>query len=263
VLFSWFFLGMEKVVVCPYKKPDALCRLICFSWAAGGTSEFTAWGKLFSSSIEVSSIRLPGRESRANEPFVKDMADIVNEVTSALLKILQEKPFAFFGHSFGSYVSFAVALHLKEKYGLEPIHLFTSGAHAPVSKALLPIKCVNMYDIKDEDIVNYMGLLGATPSKHLQTEENRKHMLLLFREDFRVLQTFSFEKPEGNTPFSCDVTCFNGSEDKPYDLEAWHDLTSGDISLYKLPGHHFYLLEPANEIFLMKHITRCIENAGL
>ncbi|KAM6104468.1 LOW QUALITY PROTEIN: S-acyl fatty acid synthase thioesterase, medium chain [Theristicus caerulescens] len=253
---------MEKVVVCPYKKPNALCRLICFSWAGGGASEFAAWGRLFGSSIEVSSIRLPGREARANEPFVKDMTDIVNEVTSALLKKLQEKPFAFFGHSFGSYVSFAVALHLKEKYGLEPIHLFQSGAHAPVSKALLPIKCINIYDAKDEDIVICVGLLGATPSKHLQNEENRKQ-LLLFREDFRVLQTFSFEKPEGNTPFSCDVTCFNRSEDKPYDLEAWHDLTSGDISLYKLPGHHFYLLEPANEIFLMKHITRCIENAGL
>ncbi|KFQ92707.1 S-acyl fatty acid synthase thioesterase, medium chain [Nipponia nippon] len=254
---------MEKVVVCWYKKPNALCRLICFSWAAGGTSEFAVWGKLFNSSVEVCSIRLPGRECRANEPFAKDMADVVNEVTSALLKKLQEKPFAFFGHSFGSYVSFAVALHLKEKYGLEPIHLFTSGAHAPVSKALLPMKSINMYDVQDEDIVRCIELLGGTYSEHLQNEKCRKHLLVALREDLRVLQTFSFEKPEGSTPFSCDVTSFNGSEDKPYYLEAWHDLTSGDVFLYKLPGCHFYLLEPANEIFLIKHITRCIENAGL
>lgn len=27
-----------------------------------------------------------------------------------------------------------------------------------------------------------------------------------------------FEKAERNIPFSCDITCFNGSDDKLYDL---------------------------------------------
>ncbi|NWX21890.1 SAST synthase, partial [Aegotheles bennettii] len=262
VLF-FSFLGMEKLVACPYRRPDALCRLICFPWAGGGTSQLAQWGKLFNSAIEVSSIRLPGRESRFKEPFAKDMTSIVNEITSALLKELQEKPFAFFGHSFGSYISFAVALHLKEKYGLEPIHLFVSGAHAPNSEAFLPIKSAPICDSKDEDILRYIEVLEGTPSELLQNEDIKKHLILTFREDIRVLQTFSFEKAEKNIPLSCDITCFDGSEDKPHDLEAWHDLTSGDTSFYKFPGGHFYLLEPSNEIFLTKHITRCIENAGL
>ncbi|NXX90139.1 SAST synthase, partial [Centropus bengalensis] len=257
------FLGMEKMVACLYKRPNAVCRLICFPWAGGGTSQFAQWGKLFSSSIEVLSIRLPGRDSHPLEPFAKDMTTLVNGIASVLLKELEEKPFAFFGHSFGSYISFAVALHLKEKHGLEPVHLFASGAHAPHSEAFLPIKNLPICDLDDEDILGHIQSLGGTPPQVLQNEDAKKHLIHTFREDLRVLQTFFFEKPENNIPFSCDITCFDGSEDEPHDSEAWRDLTSGDISFYKLPGGHFYLLEVSNEIFLAKHITRCIENAGL
>ncbi|NXP79691.1 SAST synthase, partial [Ramphastos sulfuratus] len=262
-IFSWLSLGMEKLIACPYKRPNALCRLICFPWSGGGTSTLAQWGRLFSSSTEVYSVRFPGRESHLKEPFAKDMASLVTEITTALLQELQEKPFAFFGHSFGSYVSFAVALQLKEKYGLEPFHLFVSGAHAPNSEALLPIKSIPIHDTTDEDILKYIAVQGGTPSELLQSEDMKKHLIQTFREDLRVLQTFSFEKAERKTPLSCDITCFNGSEDKPYDLTAWPELTSGDTSCYELPGGHFYLLEPSNEIFLIKHITRCIENAGL
>ncbi|NXE47995.1 SAST synthase, partial [Casuarius casuarius] len=256
-----FSLGMEKVVACSYKRPNALYRLICFPWAGGGTSRLARWGRLFSSSIEVYSVRLPGRECRINEPFAQDMTSVVNEITSVLLKDLQEKPFAFFGHSFGSYISFAVALHLKEKYGLEPIHLFISGAHAPHSEAFLPIK--RLHDVEDEAIIAHTKILGGTPFELLQSEDLRKNLILTLKEDLRVLQTFSFEKAERNIPLSCDITCFDGSEDTAHDLEAWNGVTSGDVSIYKLPGGHFYLLEPSNEIFLTKHITICLEYADL
>ncbi|NWV17714.1 SAST synthase, partial [Origma solitaria] len=254
---------MEKLVACVHKRPDALCRLICFPWAGSGTSQLARWGKLFNDSIEVFCIRFPGREIRLNEPFAKDMTSIVNEVTSALLKELKEKPFAFFGHSFGSYVSFAVALNLKKKYGLEPVQLFLSGAHAPHSEAILPMKNIPLSDVKDEEVFAYLQTLGGIPSDLLHNEETRKSLVFTFREDFRVLQTFSFEKAEMDIPFSCDITCFNGSDDKPHDLQGWQEITSGDTSFYDLPGGHFYLLEPSNESFLAKHITRCIENAGL
>ncbi|NXF03037.1 SAST synthase, partial [Smithornis capensis] len=263
VLLSWrFFLGMEKVIACAQKKPDALCRLICFPWAGGGTTELAQWSKLFSNSIEVLCVRFPGRETRLNEPFMKDMTSMVNEVTSVLLKELQEKPFAFFGHSFGSYLSFAVALHLKEKYGLEPVHLFVSSAHAPSSEAVTHLKDISIANASDEELLAYIQMLGGTPEL-LPNEDLRKEMLLTFREDSRVFRTFCFEKAEMDIPLSCDITCFSGSDDKPHDLRAWQEVTSGDTSFYELPGGHFYLLEPSNGIFLTKHITRCIEKAGL
>ncbi|NWV46209.1 SAST synthase, partial [Daphoenositta chrysoptera] len=258
-----FFQEMEKLIACAHKRPDALCRLICFPWAGGGTLQLAQWGKLFSDSIEVFCIRFPGRETRLMEPFAKDMTSMVNEVTNVLLKELEEKPFAFFGHSFGSYLSFAVALQLKEKYRLEPVHLFISGANAPHSEGFLALKSLPVSDAKDEEILAYLQNLGGTPSELLHNEDIRKQMLLTIREDFRVLQTFLFEKAEMDIPLSCDITCFNGSDDKVHDVQAWQELTSGDTSFYELLGGHFYLLEPSNESVLTKHITRCIENAGL
>lgn len=46
------------------------------------------------------SIRLPGRESRIEEPLARDMGQIVDEVVCVLLPVLQDKPFAFFGHRY-------------------------------------------------------------------------------------------------------------------------------------------------------------------
>ncbi|XP_008304362.1 S-acyl fatty acid synthase thioesterase, medium chain-like, partial [Stegastes partitus] len=81
--------------------------------------------------FSVLALKLPGRESRAREPFFEDMQQIVEEVVDVLLPLLQEKPFALFGHSFGAFTSFAVAEALKKHHNVEPAHMFLSGASAP------------------------------------------------------------------------------------------------------------------------------------
>ena len=47
--------------------------------------------------LPVYSVRLPGREK-----FFQNMQQIVDEVIEALLPALKEKPFAFFGHRYGT-----------------------------------------------------------------------------------------------------------------------------------------------------------------
>ncbi|NWW39040.1 SAST synthase, partial [Panurus biarmicus] len=255
---------MEKLVACVQKKPSALCRLICFPWAGGGTSQLAQWGKLFNDTIEVFCIRLPGRESRLEEPFAKDMTNVVNEVTSVLLKELKEKPFAFFGHSLGNYMSLAVALHLKEKYGLEPVHFFVSAAHGPnVSYRIVNImEQIHKLATKSKSNILQYAMQSSfnTKSTFLQNLWSEKYLMECFMTTFYVHR---FEKAEMNIPFSCDITFFCGSDDKIYDVQGWRELTRGDTSIYELPGDHFYLLKPSNESLLIKHITRCIENADL
>uniref|UniRef100_A0A2K5XFU5 oleoyl-[acyl-carrier-protein] hydrolase n=1 Tax=Mandrillus leucophaeus TaxID=9568 RepID=A0A2K5XFU5_MANLE len=90
----------EKVFNCLYKNPEATFKLICFPWAGGGSVHFAKWGQDTHDSLEVHSLRLPGRESRIEEPFANDISQLVDEVVCALQPVIQDKQFAFFGHRY-------------------------------------------------------------------------------------------------------------------------------------------------------------------
>ncbi|XP_053569978.1 S-acyl fatty acid synthase thioesterase, medium chain isoform X2 [Bombina bombina] len=251
---------MDKLITCFYRRPSAVTRLICFPWAGGGSLYYAQWGKLFDDTIEVYSIKLPGRESRSKEPFAQNMEQIVDEVIQALLPELQEKSFAFFGHSFGSFTSFATAVRLKETYGLEPVHLFVSGASAPHSKTRFPNQ--KRSELSDEDFLKWMSHTGGTPAEVLQNKDAMQLFIPPLKADLRVVENFVYEKPDTHV-LSCGITCFDGTEDVPHDLEAWSHLTKGDFSIHKLPGGHFYLKDPTNEKHLVNHICKYLETAEM
>ncbi|XP_039592433.1 S-acyl fatty acid synthase thioesterase, medium chain isoform X1 [Polypterus senegalus] len=251
---------MEKIVNCFCKQPDAVARLICFPWAGGGSVHYARWGKIFNCSIEVYSVKLPGREARAKEPFAVDIHEIVNEVTQALLPQLQEKPFAFFGHSFGALTSFATAEYLKRVYGLEPTHLFVSGSSAPHSIARTTSQKTS--ELPDKEFLEWMTTVGGTPPEILGNPEVVNLFLPVLKADLRVVENYSYLKPPSSV-LSCAITAFDGTEDVPHDIDAWKELTSGEFTKQMLPGSHFYLKDPQNEAHLVKYITKCLETTEI
>ncbi|KAG7219430.1 hypothetical protein INR49_009264 [Caranx melampygus] len=179
---------MEQVVSCFQRRPDAVSRLICFPWAGGGSIHYARWGKVLSSFVEVLSVRLPGRESRAQEPFFTHMQQVVDEAVAALLPLLREKPFALFGHSFGALTSFAVADVLKRNYDLEPVHLFLSGASAPYSETR--INAVKRSHLSDQDFLQWLRSIGGTPPELLSNPEVLKLFLPALKADLRVVESY-------------------------------------------------------------------------
>ncbi|NXI08515.1 SAST synthase, partial [Irena cyanogastra] len=237
------------------KRPDAVCRLICFSWAGGGTSQLAQWGRLFNDSIEgLSFLWLPGRETCLHEPFAKDMTSVVNEVTSVLLKEFKEKPFAFFGHretaSYCSFDNLALLLYLYFTFLLLSDHVKFSFFFLIFSSPYV------LYNLTPE--ICYVLEKNRKPFLYVEANSKYRYLLECFMITFYVHR---FEKTEMNIPFFCDITYFCGSDDKIHGAKGWQELTTGDASFYELPGDHFYLLKAANESFLIKHITRSIQNA--
>ncbi|XP_026204644.1 S-acyl fatty acid synthase thioesterase, medium chain [Anabas testudineus] len=247
---------MEKVINCFKKNPEAVARLICFPWAGGGSIHYARWGNVLNSSIEVFAITLPGRESRAKEPFFQSMQQIVDEIIGVLLPLLKEKPFALFGHSFGAFTSFAVADSLKKLHNIEPVHIFLSGASAPYSETR--INTPKRSELSDDDFLKWMISIGGTPPELLANPEVLKLFLPALKADLHVVEHYRCNKPD-SAFLTCPVTCFDGRDDIPHDLQAWKDITSGDFTVRMLDGLHFYLKDSGNERIILDYITKHLE----
>ncbi|XP_078005798.1 S-acyl fatty acid synthase thioesterase, medium chain [Phascolarctos cinereus] len=249
-------MGTENVVNCLYRHPGAAFKLICFPWAGSGSSHFAKWAKSFHHSIEVSSIRLPGRESRSNEPVATNLGHVAAEISNALLPILQDIPFAILGHSMGSYVAFLTALHLKENYKLQPMHFFVSSANPPhVSNVIYFTYHSGM---SEEQVFNIIMTMGGIPKDILENKELLEMFLPILKADIHMMFNFTYVKTS-KTLLSCDITCFSGTEDTAKKTEGWKDLTSGSVENHKFPGNRFYLTNPSNETFIINYITKCLE----
>ncbi|XP_046700377.1 S-acyl fatty acid synthase thioesterase, medium chain isoform X3 [Silurus meridionalis] len=208
---------MDRTINCFSKRPEAVARLICFPWAGGGSIHYAHWGRLLNHSIEVYSVRLPGREVRGREPFFQNMSQILDEALGVLLPALKEKPFAIFGHSFGAMTSYAFAEYVKKVCNLEPVHMFLSGASAPYSETRL--QAPRRSHLSDEEFLQWMMSLGGTPPEILANPEALKLFLPALRADLNVVENYKCSRP--TAPFlSCPVSCFDGKEDLPHDLQG-------------------------------------------
>ncbi|XP_017729418.1 PREDICTED: S-acyl fatty acid synthase thioesterase, medium chain [Rhinopithecus bieti] len=250
----------ENIFNCLYKNPEATFKLICFPWAGGGSVHFAKWGQDTHDSLEVHSLRLPGRESRIEEPFANDISQLVDEVVCALQPVIQDKQFAFFGHSMGSYIAFRTALHLKENNKPEPLHLFLSSATPIHSKAWLHIPKED--ELSEEQISHYLTEFGGTPKHFVEDKEFVQQYSPMIRADVNLVSSCTSNIPS-KAVLSCDLTCFVGSEDIAKDMEAWKDVTSGNTNIHQLPGDHFYLLDPANERLIKNYVIKCLEVSSL
>ena len=92
---------------------QARMRLFCFLVCRGRSVCFPIMvGCSCRQEVEVCGIQLPGREDRLGEQAYTRLAPLVQALADAIYPYL-DKPFAFYGHSMGSLISFELARQLR------------------------------------------------------------------------------------------------------------------------------------------------------
>ncbi|MFC8274218.1 thioesterase II family protein [Streptomyces sp. NPDC057271] len=234
-------------LVCPRPRPDARLRLLCFAYAGGGSAVFADWAAGLPDDVEVSAVRLPGRESRILQRPYDDLGDLLPDLGEAISDHFRERPFVMFGHSMGALIAFAYTRWLRDAGRRGPEHLVVSGRRAPQLRHNRPV----IHDLPDEAFLEQLRALGGTPEELLTNPRVMRLVMPGLRADFQLNDSYRYEPAP---VLDCPVTAFGGRADRHVDmagLAAWAAQTSGPFRLRMMEGGHFFL-HSAREALLLE-----------
>ena len=219
-------------------RPAAAFRLFCFPHAGGTPIAFFPWADLCGENIECVSLQYRGRAQRLKETPLTSVDDFVREI-SLDLGALCDKPFAFYGHSFGGIVAFELARHLQRSGHAGPLHLYVGATRPPHLGSPFP----SIHGLaEDEFIANIQSRYGGIPSVILEDPAVMKMFVPAMRGDFTAYESYRY-KP--GPPLEIPITAFGGAEDtavKAACLHEWELHTEAGFDINILPGDHFFPL---------------------
>jgi medium-chain acyl-[acyl-carrier-protein] hydrolase len=217
-------------------NPQARLRLFCFPYAGGAASVFRSWSDGLPTDVEVCPVQFPGRGTRLMEPPFSQLSLLVEALAEALCPLL-DKPFALFGHSLGSLVSFELARQLRANHQARPVRLFASAGPAPQ----VPHRGLPIHNLPEREFAAKLRRLDGTPGELLNHKELMDIVLTSLRADFALYESYEYSS---GPPLNCPISTFGGLSDQRVnhdDLEAWRDQTTASFSIRMFPGDHFFL----------------------
>jgi medium-chain acyl-[acyl-carrier-protein] hydrolase len=183
-------------ILFPRPNQTAALHLFCFHYAGGSAQVFYGWLGHLPPSVEIRTIKLPGRGHKLGEPQVRRLSPLSGIAERELLPYM-DKSFVFFGHSMGALLCFEMARSLRRENRRQPIHLFVSATEAPHRRS--PRESLS--GLPRGTLVKKLREFDGAPSEALQNSELLDLMLPTIRADFELCETCEYHpEPRWNAP---------------------------------------------------------------
>ena len=199
---------------------------------------YMTWKKLLDNRIQIMPLELAGRGRRINEPLYNSTEEAINDIYNVIYKELDGTPYAIFGHSMGTMLTYELLRKITAKMHQEPVHVFFSGRYPPYIDAedkfthLLP----------DEEFLAEIFELGGMDQEVLQCQELISIFLPVLRSDYKLVETY---KHQGDiAKINCDITILTGKRDSYVTRSGmlqWQELTTGSYEFYEFDAGHFFI----------------------
>lgn len=217
-------------------NPTARLCLFCFPYAGGSAHIYQDWGSYLGPDVALYAIQLPGRGTRIAEKPLDRIDELLPPLAEAVLTH-QNCPYAFFGHSLGALLAYALTQYLQQQAQEVPVHLFLSGRRAPH----LPPRRPAIHGLPDAAFIDELRRYKGTPDTVLHDQELMELFLPALRADFALSETYCHASDE---PLRMALSVFGGNQDEIVDqdeLAAWEQYAAGTFSIRMFPGDHFFL----------------------
>ncbi|MFF4367254.1 thioesterase II family protein [Streptomyces sp. NPDC001594] len=226
------------------RNPGAELVLYCFPHAGGNGAAYQPWTALVPGTVDVRSVRLPGRPGHLEDDPFTDLRGLAAALAGVVAQDAAGTPFVLFGHSMGALLAFEVARELRRSHAPQPLRLALSGTSAAHRRTpLAPV-----HTLGDDELVAAVSALGGLPDEVAACPELLELLLPSLRADFAMVHGYRYEE---QAPLAVPFSVFGGSDDERVpaaDLGGWAELTSARCSVRTHPGGHFYLGEFAADV---------------
>ncbi|GGY73584.1 thioesterase II family protein [Streptomyces omiyaensis] len=211
------------------------CALYAFPHAGAGVTTVRPLCLELADAYDAFGVRLPGRESRLEDPVETEMPVLADKVAAELLRHAQGRPVVLYGHCAGSAIAYEVARRL----GPGRVRALVVSSHpAPGSLRREPT-----WGLPRPEFLKQVVADGYLPSMLLANEELLDIVEPALRADYRLVEEYELELYErgGADPVAVPTVAVFGRDDHTVEaarIEAWEALTTGPFRLVSLPGGH-------------------------
>jgi len=224
----------NKSMVNYQHNDGAKIRLICFANAGGGPSMFRQWQGFLNDDVDVWAAAYPGRDTLSGESFSKTVSSLISYYTSDL-SLFSGAKIIFYGHSFGAFVAYMLAIKLKD-LGCSIDVLCVGARRAPM---MPPREKMKFYS--DKKLIDQLASFGGIPDILLEDDDMLNYFLPHIRNDLELNEE-SVSLP--NVKLDVPIFAFSSPTDLlvlPKEIRAWGECTRETFENISLSGGHFFI----------------------
>ena len=217
-------------------------ELVCFHHAGGGSASFHPLRRALAAlgaKVALTTVKLPGRDSRRDEPRYVDADACVRALADELDGLLS-RPHVLLGHSMGALLAYSLAQQRISRGLCAPEAVIVASDRAP--HLLGPRHDLHLDD--DHELAAELARYGGLPAEILSRPEWLELLMPTVRDDMRICQSY---RPSGEPPLPCPLHIFGGHNDPlapPDTMAAWSSYSAQPQPVRLFAGGHFLFRQP-------------------